>query len=193
MGQITTWKRAFILLALGAGALGGVLLYQHPQWVEDAANTLTGHVAVLANAGEITTELPGIRRALGARLVIVIAADPARNEQWLVGYDVDQAYADPLRALAESRWKTVMPMFTGEQNELLVRVMGGEIICTTLENEVIPIAKLLALTVICASGIPPGPEALVGYVAAGFATVVDRAELTRVRTILRKYGERWAQ
>jgi hypothetical protein len=126
-------------------------------------------------------------------MVIVIATDPSRNEQWLVGYDVDPAYQARVQDLADTRWKTVMPMFTGDQNEMLVRIMGGEIVCTTLENEVIPIAKLLELAVICASGIPPGPESLVGYVAAGFATPGDRRELTRVRTILRKYGEGWAR
>jgi len=193
IGQVTTWKRAFILLALGAGTLAGALLWRNPTWVEDVANTLTGHKAVLANAAEIAAELPRLRRILDARMVLVLAADPARNEQWLVGYDVDPAFQGRIQELVDNRWKTVMPMFTGDQNEMLVRIMGGEIICTTLENEVIRVAKLLELTLICASGIPPGPEALVGYVAAGFVSPGDRAEQTRVRTILRKYGEEWAQ
>lgn len=193
IGQITTWKRAFILLLLGVGVLAGVLLYQHPQWVEDAANTLTGHKAVLASPGEISHHLPELRRVLDARVVIVIGADPGRNEQWLVGYDIDQTYQEAIQPLVDTRWKTVMPMFTGDQNEMLARIMGGEILCTTLENEVIRVAKLLDLKMICATGIPPGPEALVGYIAAGFPTPGDRAELARVRTILRKYGEEWAQ
>jgi hypothetical protein len=193
VAQITTWKRAFIILALGAGGLFGALLWQHPQWVEDAANTITGHKPVMMSAAQISGALPRLRRVLDARVVIVIGADPGRNEQWLVAYDIDQSFQDRVQPLVDTRWKSVMPMFTGDQNEMLVRIMGGEILCTTLENEVIRVAKLLDLKMICATGIPPGPEALVGYIAAGFATPGDRAELTRVRTILRRYGEDWAQ
>jgi len=180
-------------MALGCTALAGVMLYQHPNWIEEAVDNVTGHVPTLAPGPEITATLPTIRQSLGARLVMVLGTDPGRNEQWLIGYDVDPLYSGVLQPLVDTRWRTVSPMFTGDQNEMLVRILGGEILCTTLEGHGVPVVQLLDLTMVCAAGIPPGPQALLGYIAAGFGTPVNRAELTRVRTILRKYGEDWAR
>lgn len=33
---INTWKQALILIVLGAAILVGTMLYQHPQWLENA-------------------------------------------------------------------------------------------------------------------------------------------------------------
>lgn len=195
--HIRTWKRAAITLTLGLGVVFGALVYQHPHWIERTAAHFVRRELTLADAERIRTELPGLRTALAARLVLVMQSRLAENTEWLAAFEVDPAYAAVAATLPDLSLGTVRPIFAGDANELMGRLVTGEAFCVVLDEAqqqaATPVVRALSLLTLCFGGIPPGPSALVGWILAGFERPLTPVELRRTRAVLLTYGEAWAE
>jgi hypothetical protein len=196
LASITTWKRAFITLALGAGVLFGALTWQHPEWVGSLVETFIERHASekLAKKDVIETALPALRASLGARLVAVMLPNLTNNEARLVAYDVDPQWQAQAKLLERGRWAGPMPMF-GESptgTALLVQALSGEAGCSQVAaNAPHPTAVAFDFAAVCMVGIPPGTDGFVGYVVAGFGEPITDYDLLRVKTVLRTQAASW--
>ena len=193
LAAITTWKQLGITLALGSAGFVGVLVYQHPGWIERTLPPTKDELAVVPTA-QLAVEVPGVRKQLAAPLLFVLGCNPARNETWLLAYDAAPDVRDAAAEVAETRWGTALPLFAGSYawNMMLVGILDGEVSCIPLGDDVgALIVRALHLVEICAAGLPPGPRGLVGLVVAGFTEPQNRPALLHIRTALRAAALRW--
>jgi len=192
VANISTWKQALIFIVIGFTTLVGVMLYQHPHWIESLWQASHPQAPTLVARTQIEAEVETLRKGLGARWVAVAAAAPAKNMVHIIASACDGSYAAKLDELRAERWSLPVPMF-GEDataNSVMVKVLSGETVC----SEGLTAAKIRAsfeTTHACIAGIPPGTEDFLGFVIAGFIGELDKGEETRIRAVLRAKAEEW--
>jgi hypothetical protein len=191
---ISTWKQALILIVVGFAILGGVMLYQHPEWVEEVFHRESTELTMVP-AEQIQGELPTVRREIEAEVVFVLGTVVARNQAWLIAYDAAPDVADTLKELAGTRATTNLPIFAESYtwNMALVAVLDGEVSCIPLGEVEAEVVKRTGIVEVCVSGIPPGPRGLIGLLVAGFREPRDRPARTHVRNALRSAALNWMQ
>jgi hypothetical protein len=194
LAAVQTWKRAFILLLLGFAGLAGLMIYQHPEWIEIVGGRVGAKAEpALVGIEQIQRELPELRQSLHAEIAAVFGTEVEKNEQWLMAYDVDPKLALLFEEHMHARWRYAHPLVSAESpwNPILVELLNGNHGCYPLADTYVQ--KIIPLTLVCAVGIPPGPGALVGWIALGFTTMPDRPEAMRIRTVLRNQADHWLQ
>lgn len=190
---ISTWKQAMILVVLGFALLGGVLLYQHPEWV--GARVLAPATRqTLVPTEQMTRALPTLRRELDAEVVFVLGAAPERNECWVLAYDASPDSAAVVEELAAARATTKLPLFAESPawNMGIIGVLDGTVPCIpTGELAETELVRRTGIVEVCLVGLPPGPEGLLGLLAAGFREPRNRPARTHVRNALQSAALQW--
>ena len=168
------WRRALILIALGAAALVGVIVYQARERMlvafeelVQAPHTLELDTAAApALAASLLAELPG-----GPRLVLVLGVDVLANTYWLEAAATVPEAAAALEARRPAL-EAGMPFFSASRgsNALIIGVLNGRADCGVTTP--IPTAHnyfvALGIHSVCLAGVPPQVGELVGVILVGY-------------------------
>jgi len=189
------WRRALILVLLGACALVGTIVYQARERVVVAFEELMRPPAgarldtatAPATAATLLHELPG-----APRVVLVLSVDVLANTYWL---EASATVPDAAAMLEEKRGmlEAGLPFLsvTRASNALIIGVLNGQIDCSATSTDARPHNYLLALgvTSVCLAGVPPHMGELVAVLLVGYAAPPPaNGDLEITRALLQHAG-----
>lgn len=183
------WRRALILVGLGACALVGTIVYQSRERVVVAfeelmrppAGAQLDAAAAPATAATLLRELPG-----APRVVLVLAVDVLANVYWLVGA---AAVPEAAAGLEEKRHglEAGLPFFSAARggNALVIGLLNGEIACAAMTPRGVVYLHALGIQSVCLAGVPPKRGDLVGVLLVGYGgPPLDAPEQETARPLL---------
>jgi hypothetical protein len=193
--NVQDWKRATLLVVLGAAALGGVIVYQARDRViagvtaffqgpPEPELSLTDAQAI---ADELLT-LPDVTMAT------VWAVNVERNVRTLVVFaaDAERRGLTPPRLLDRLRRGYPLLRLQDGVNVPFIHVLNGELWCgaprPTLEEA--HFYESTHLYFLCLQGVPPETGSLVGLIVVGFATSRSAGEVEQLAPQLWHAAER---
>jgi hypothetical protein len=198
------WRRAALLILLGAAGLGGLLIYEDRARLTAA---IASRVGMPAAVGIARDRVPAIAAELRAglpdvRAVLVWHVDAEANRRALIGYDAD---ADVTRVLAPVLPRLVLgvPLLrvqpgagAADVNGLVLGAINGVIPCGApgwpAWNRVDETPPPFPIGAVCLAGIPPEPGAFIGLLEVVFAHAPDAALLDALRPVLWHAADRLA-
>jgi len=185
------WRRALILVLLGACALLGTIVYQarervivaFEELVRPPAGAQLDTAAAPATAATLLHELPG-----APRIVFVLAVDVLANAYWLEAAATVPDAAPVLEA-KRGMLEAGLPFLsvTRGSNALVIGVLNGHIDCSATSTDPRAHNYLFALGVesVCVAGVPPHVGELVAVILAGYGgPPPDNGDLEITRTLL---------
>lgn len=166
------WRRALILVVLGASALVGVMVYQARERVIVAFEELVrapkvtelDTAAAPALATVLLADLPGAPRA-----VFVLGVDVLSNTIWLEAAATVPEAAAALEAKRHAL-EAGVPFLSATRgtNALVIALLNGQIACGPTAPEPNYLGGL-GVHSVCLAGVPPQIGELVGILLVGYA------------------------
>ena len=188
---VSDWKRAALLIVLGAAVLVGIVVYQaRDRLIDTATRALQAperpelSVAVAQRIADELRDLPDVTMAT------VWSVDVERNLRALIAFaaDADRTAVVTARPRMLDRLRRGYPLlrYEGGTNAPFIHVLNGELWCgpphPTLEES--PFYTAARLTFYCLQGVPPEPGVLFGLIALGFATPLSEGAVEQLTPLL---------
>jgi hypothetical protein len=187
--QITTWRRAFITVMLGAAALGGTIVYKAQDRLVAAFEELVRTPATIrlhaTDADAVAQELIQVMPH-GPTLVLIFSIALEANERRLVAAAVAPDFTPLLTDKLLTRLRAGLPLLrigAPGVNRLVIGILNGETPCgdplyTPSEAQV---AAQFHVGFVCMVGVPPEVGQLVGAIVIGWPDppAADVLELSR--------------
>ena len=190
---LVDWRRAGLLILVGAAALVGLVIYEGRDRITTALEALLEP----RDAAIALERVPEIARELRAdlpdvRAVLVWRVNAEANRRALVGVDADPEVTATLQPVL-GRLRLGVPLLrvqsgddVADVNGLVLAALNGVVPCgapgwPAWNRETPP---PFAIGAVCLAGIPPEPGTFVGLLEVVFARAPDPAMLDALRPVL---------
>ena len=194
--EISTWKRAAIVIVVGGAFFVAEMSREHPEQVFDIVDAAIrrqpcegGRLYMSPLYSENQREVNRLEQSLGPAMLGVVAwrVDLEANRQRMVAYAVADAYRPMADQIAQERWRTELPLFgTNETIDLLLgSIMAGQFACADA-RQAWPALRRFPLAEVCVIGVPPYEgSGLGGFLGWGWQEPIAAGERDRIEAAFR--------
>jgi hypothetical protein len=192
---ITTWSRTGIALALGAGALFGVMVYQNPQKIFELLSAALRPAPPQSMPymsplySDIQRQVNVLLRTHAPDMIGVTAwrIDLLTNEQSLANFAVLPEYEPAIKRLLEERWNWPVAAFGDDPaiNHALAQLYIGRFLCVPPPQGWETLARF-PISEICLIGIPPDGVGLAGFIGGAWRLPIKVADKPRIEATFRQ-------